>query len=471
MADTSPKPDDKVTSDVSTQNPWKSVPIKFKSLSKYGPYGSAYTSGDYTKQNEQYKKWEDDFWNQNQEALTAQGYTRTVDSSNPWGHTWSFSPPPPPPPSEKKEDVVIDDSERQKQIQEEQEAQKIKEQKAAQQALDQQYYNKAGYTRTLLDDNTYGYTHNATGTVYMLNGKAKDLTGAMGTVSGDRVIWENEFVPTETAPGQQQYRTEMGILNDAKRLFNESVGGKYTWYRGNDYDKKDPQIKNSITDDPEFPAFLENFKSQYTDNGWMSGWRYTFKSEKDPHLKAREEAWRTAFPFPEKTQGMSTKAFEEARDNWWKNYNYAVSAGFRKQGGTMNRINYFQQGGQQQAPQQGNEQEQLIALVQAAMAGDPKATETVNQIYAAADAGDSKAKQYKQLIEEIAMALKQQAQQQQGQAPMSRYGSKLQYIKSLKYAKGGKTCPACQTMEKGAEVEMKKCGGKKMKKRYFGGWL
>ena len=54
---------------------------------------------------------------------------------------------------------------------------------------------------------------------------------------------------------------------------------------------------------------------------------------------------------------MSTKAFEEARDNWWKNYNYAVSAGFRKQGGTMNRINYFQQGGQQQAPQQGNEQE------------------------------------------------------------------------------------------------------------------
>jgi hypothetical protein len=40
----------------------------------------------------------------------------------------------------------------------------------------------------------------------------------------------------------------------------------------------------------------------------------------------------------------------------------------------------------------------------------------------------------------------------------------LDYIKSLKFAKGGKTCPVCEK-----KVEMKACGGKKAKKRYFGG--
>ena len=59
-----------------------------------------------------------------------------------------------------------------------------------------------------------------------------------------------------------------------------------------------------------------------------------------------------------------------------------------------------------------------------------------------------------------------------GQATAAKWGSKLNYIRSLKYAKGGKACPAC---EKGApiKVEEKACGGKakKTKKRYFGGWL
>ena len=43
----------------------------------------------------------------------------------------------------------------------------------------------------------------------------------------------------------------------------------------------------------------------------------------------------------------------------------------------------------------------------------------------------------------------------------------IKYVidRSLKFAKGGKTCPACQK-----KVEEKACGGK-AKKRYFGGWL
>ena len=132
-----------------------------------------------------------------------------------------------------------------------------------------------------------------------------------------------------------------------------------------------------------------------------------------------------------------------------------------QQGGTMNRINYFQQGGA--APQQ-DIQKQIIALVQAAMQGDQKATQTVNQIMEAAKAGDQQAVQLAQMIQAVIQKMK-------GQATAAKWGAKLGYIRSLKYAKGGKTCPACQALEKGDKVEKKACGGKKAKKHYFGGWL
>lgn len=135
---------------------------------------------------------------------------------------------------------------------------------------------------------------------------------------------------------------------------------------------------------------------------------------------------------------------------------------FNKQGGTMNRINYFQQGGA--APQQQDLQQQIIALVQAAMQGDQKATETVNKIMEAAKAGDQQAVQLAQMIQQV-------VEQMKGQATAAKWGAKLGYIRSLKYAKGGKACPAC---EKGKQIEMKACGGKKAKKtkkRYFGGLI
>lgn len=140
----------------------------------------------------------------------------------------------------------------------------------------------------------------------------------------------------------------------------------------------------------------------------------------------------------------------------WKNLLGKVQASYNKKGGTMNRVNYFQQGGA--APQQ-DMQQQVVALVQAAMQGDPKATETVNKIMEAAKAGDQQALQLAQMIQEV-------AKQMQGQATAAKWGAKLGYIKSLKYAKGGKACPACEQ-----KVEMKKCGGKKAKKKYFGGIL
>ena len=136
-----------------------------------------------------------------------------------------------------------------------------------------------------------------------------------------------------------------------------------------------------------------------------------------------------------------------------------------KTGGKMNRIKYFQQGGPAQQQGAQDMQQQIVALVQAAMQGDEKANQTVTQIMEAAKAGDQQAVQLAQMIQAV-------VKQMQGQATSAKWGSKLGYIRSLKYAKGGKTCPAC---EKGApvKVEEKACGGKakKAKKRYFGGWL
>lgn len=128
----------------------------------------------------------------------------------------------------------------------------------------------------------------------------------------------------------------------------------------------------------------------------------------------------------------------------------------KKNGGTMNRINYFQQGGA--APQQ-NIQQQVEALVQAAAQGDEQATKQITQIMEAAKSGNKQAIQLAQMIQQTIEKMK-------SQATAAKWGAKLGYIKSLKYAKGGKTCPDCEK-----KVEMKACGGKKAKKRYFGGLI
>ena len=136
-----------------------------------------------------------------------------------------------------------------------------------------------------------------------------------------------------------------------------------------------------------------------------------------------------------------------------------------KQGGTMNRIKYFQQGGPTQQQGAQDIQQQVVALVQAAMQGDEKANQTVTQIMEAAKAGDPQATQLAQLIQQV-------VQQMKGQATAAKWGSKLNYIRSLKYAKGGKACPECGKSAP-LKVEEKACGGKakKAKKHYFGGWL
>ena len=81
--------------------------------------------------------------------------------------------------------------------------------------------------------------------------------------------------------------------------------------------------------------------------------------------------------------------------------------------------------------------------------------------------------------------IKQEVELLQTQARSAKWGAKLGYIRSLKYAKGGVACPACQAgaavptpqdkayIKPIKKVEEKACGGKakKAKKRYCGGWL
>lgn len=148
---------------------------------------------------------------------------------------------------------------------------------------------------------------------------------------------------------------------------------------------------------------------------------------------------------------------------YYSNYHSLVNqlSSYYKQGGKMNKIKYFQQGGA--APQQQDLQQQVIALVQAAMQGDQQATQQVNQIMEAAKTGDPQATQIAQMIQQV-------VQQMQGQATSAKWGAKLRYIQSLKYAKGGKTCPECEKKKAEEKIAEKKCGGK-AKKRYFGGIL
>lgn len=131
-------------------------------------------------------------------------------------------------------------------------------------------------------------------------------------------------------------------------------------------------------------------------------------------------------------------------------------------------ISKFQQGGT--APQE-DIQQQIVALVQAAMQGDQKATETINQIMQAAQQGDQQAAQLAQMIQQVAQAMQQQAG---GQTPAARYGAKLSYIHKIStgcaddeelvyLAKGGHICPECIKKAQAAQIEADKCGGKAKK--------
>lgn len=121
-------------------------------------------------------------------------------------------------------------------------------------------------------------------------------------------------------------------------------------------------------------------------------------------------------------------------------------------------------------------QQQLVALVQAAMQGDQQASQQIQQVMQAAQQGDQQAAQIAQMIQQI-------AQQLQGGRPSAKYGAKLNYIKYLRgecpdgfemqtFKKGGAICKKCVKKQAGGDFEGNavdrfreemKCGGKTKK--------
>lgn len=270
-----------------------------------------------------------------------------------------------------------------------------------------------------------------------------------------------------------------------------------------DYQKKMSSVENEVTPTASVMSvddFLKNNNKYFRKSVWDRNQTVTIGGEKYPVIVARGALGRNGIEGIEGINDNSFYAYDDKTGNlmelrsklkgqidehqipgkWFNitqnltNVNKPTSTQYktvpnspgvgityRKQGGTMNRINYFQQGG---TTPQANIQEQVIALVQAAMQGDQEANNTIEQIMAKAKSGDPQATQLAQMIQKV-------AQEMQGQATMAKWGSKLGYIRSLKYARGGKTCKACQDGEK---IEMEACGGKtkkKAKKKYFGGWI
>ena len=149
---------------------------------------------------------------------------------------------------------------------------------------------------------------------------------------------------------------------------------------------------------------------------------------------------------------------QEKRDEYFRR------KGMYKKGGTMNKVNYFSQGGTtpngqadafMQAVLQGNS-EAIGQLIEAAKQGNKDADKLIQTILQEDKKGN-------QQVTKAASVIKQLL----NQTTSAKWGSKLEYIRSLKFAKGGKSCPVCEQQK----VEMKKCGGKKAKKHYFGGWL
>lgn len=123
-----------------------------------------------------------------------------------------------------------------------------------------------------------------------------------------------------------------------------------------------------------------------------------------------------------------------------------------KQGGQMYK---YSAGAQMVQPQQASGQQgieqQAMALVQAAMQGDTKANQTIQNIMQAAERGD-------QRVTRVAQLLKNIIQQMKG-SRKARLGAKLDYIKQ-----SIGECPEGQEVvyfKKGGEI-CKMCAGKKM---------
>lgn len=302
--------------------------------------------------------------------------------------------------------------------------QALKDEKARQQDW-MSAMNASGYKQSTLKDGSIAFS-DGRGNTYYNNGRMR----AKGATSNTDYDYKN------LKPFGSEQKTSAPTATPSNYWRDHYVvGNRYHYIDGKKYNVKvNTKEDLSYAYDPETNKYIqleENFMGKPTGVAKGATW---MSEDEIPSitLHKRETAWRAANPEPKMRGPLGGTTTPEWKE-WSKKAQAARQAGWQKNGGIMTKK--YQQGGA--APQQ-DMQQQVVALVQAAMQGDQKATQQVTQIMEAAQKGDPKAVQLAQLIQEV-------AKQMQGQATAAKWGAKLRYIKSLKYAKGGKACPACMS--------------------------
>jgi hypothetical protein len=94
-----------------------------------------------------------------------------------------------------------------------------------------------------------------------------------------------------------------------------------------------------------------------------------------------EYEWKKANPMPS-MRGPLGGGLTPEYEAWLEKYKAAKAAGFKKQGGTMNKVKYFQQGGSMDA------QQVLQQLAQGIQNQDPKARQALQDLATKAANGD-----------------------------------------------------------------------------------
>ena len=209
-------------------------------------------------------------------------------------------------------------------------------------------------------------------------------------------------------------------------------------------------VRRLLAFNPNLAVYLDDTgKMELGDQNWAGQFvkdrrRFTQRIVFDPNTRrlmysnlGNDNKW---------TSNSAINNGDEILNTWQENF---------KSGGILNYnnmyYNKYQDGGA--APSGDDQQQQIVALVQAAMQGDDDAQQTIQQIQQAANQGDEQASQMLQVIQQIVQQMQGGQEDQSNQTPAARFGAKLNYLRHLKGE-----CP------QGTHLEYFKAGGVLCKK-------
>lgn len=345
-------------------------------------------------------------------------------------------------------------------------------------------YSGLGYNRiSIKDSNDFAYKDPTTNYIYYASGRVNDGK-YWGTVDGSGVKWDNTTTVSNTA-----YKAPTKVVGEGFWKSHQANHNPELIQVRNDLLSSNKNLRDyhhwnyttGMLGDEEYPMVVTTGLGADNPHNDRS---YYYNPQTQMYALIDED-WQGK---PKGAASTNNKVLWYTWDDIKKGATFADHKNFFKQGGIMNKVKYFQQGGSMSA------QQVLQQLAQGIQNQDPKAMQALQDLATKAANGDEQSMQFLTGVQSLAEkgdqaatiimnAITQMASAQQ--TPSAKWGSKLKYIRSLKYAKGGVACPACQagaaipTPQDKAykkpikKVEEKACGGKakKAKKRYFGGWL